>query len=105
MRIARVIGNLTLNRQMSDLVAGRYLVVRPLDRDSLAGDRQGGAESIVVFDELSAGIGDLVGISEGREATAPFWPKKAPYDCYNAAILDEVDFAAGRGRPAKRSNK
>ena len=101
MRIARVIGNLTLNRQLPDLVAGRYLVVRPLDRAALAGDRRGGPESIVVFDELSAGIGDLVGISEGREATSPFWPKKVPYDCYNAAILDDVDFTPQPEEAAK----
>ena len=49
-------------------------------------------ESVVLFDELGAGEGDLVGLVEGREATAPFWPKKVPCDSYNAAILDEVDF-------------
>ena len=102
MRIARVIGKVTLNRQMSELAAGRYLVVRPLDRTSLAGDCRGGEESIVIFDELSAAAGDLVGVSEGREATAPFWPKKVPYDSYNAAILDEVDFTAAI-EPAKGS--
>jgi hypothetical protein len=29
---------------------------------------------------------------EGREATCPFLPRRVPYDSYNAAILEEVDF-------------
>ena len=91
MRIARVIGKLILNRRMSDLVPGRLLIVRPLDREQLAGAPTGD-ETVIVFDELSARDGDLIGLTEGREATAPFWPKKVPYDSYNAAILDEVDF-------------
>ena len=92
MRIARVIGKVTLNGRMPDLPAGRLLIVRPYSRHSLAKTDRGNEESVVLFDELGAGDGDLVGLVEGREATAPFWPKKVPCDSYNAAILDEVDF-------------
>ena len=92
MRIARVIGKLTLNRQMPDLVPGNYLVCRPCNRGTLAGRNAGNEETLIVYDELSAREGDLIGMVEGREATAPFWPRKVPYDCYNAAVLDEVDF-------------
>ena len=92
MRIARVIGKVTLNRRMPDLVAGPFLIVRTYSRRSLIGADRGNDESVVLFDELSAGAGDLVGLVEGREATAPFWPRKVPYDSYNAAILDEIDF-------------
>ena len=92
MRIAKVIGVVTLNQQMPDLVPGRYLIVRPCNRGSLVGANPGNEETLVAYDELSAGLGDLIGVVEGREATAPFWPKKVPYDCYNGAILDAVDF-------------
>ena len=92
MRIARVIGVVTLNAKMPDLVPGRYLLVRPYGRDALAGRGPGNDETLVMYDELSAGTGDLVGMVEGREATAPFWPKKVPFDCYNGAILDSVEF-------------
>ncbi len=92
MRIGKVIGVLTLNRQMPDLVPGRYLLVRPYNRGSLVGANPGNEETLVAYDELSAGLGDLIGVVEGREATAPFWPRKVPYDCYNGAILDAVDF-------------
>ena len=92
MRIARVIGKVTLNRRLPDLAAGRLLIVRTYSRRSLTGADRGNDESVVLFDELGAGEGDLVGLVEGREATAPFWPRKVPCDSYNAAILDEVDF-------------
>jgi hypothetical protein len=29
---------------------------------------------------------------EGTEATAPFWPKKVPFNTYNACILERVHF-------------
>ena len=92
MRISEVIGKVTLNRHIPDLVPGSFLIVRPGDRGTLAGDNPGKDETLVLFDELSAREGDRVGLVEGREATAPFWPKKVPYDCYNACILDDVDF-------------
>jgi len=45
----------------------------------------------VTYDELGAGLGELVAISEGAEASAPFHPDQKPIDAYNAAILDVVD--------------
>ncbi len=93
MRIAKVIGKVTLNRAMPELKPGSYLLVRPLDRSALAGgERQGEDETPVLYDNLAAREDDLVGLVEGREATAPFWPDKVPYDSYNACILDRVDF-------------
>ena len=92
MRIARVIGKVTLNRTMPELLPGSYLIVRPCNRGTLLGDNAGNDETLVLYDELAAREGDLVGLVEGREATAPFWPAKVPYDSYNACILDELNF-------------
>jgi len=92
MRIARVIGKVTLNQKMQDLVPGSLLLVRPCNRGTLAGQNAGNDETLVMYDILSARAGDLVGLVEGREATAPFWPKKVPYDAYNACILDTIEF-------------
>ena len=92
MRISRVIGKVTLNRQVPELKPGSYLIVRPYNRGSLAGKNDGGEETLVMYDNLAAREGDLVGLVEGREATAPFFPDKVPYDCYNACILEAVDF-------------
>lgn len=92
MRIARVIGKVVLNQRMPDVVVGNLLIVRTLNRSALAGRNAGNDETVVLYDELAAREGDRVGLVEGREATAPFWPRKVPYDSYNACILDDVDF-------------
>lgn len=92
MRIARVIGKVTLNRALPDMVPGNLLLVRPCNRGTLAGVNEGNDEQVVMFDCLSAREGELVGLVEGREATAPFWPKKVPLDAYNGCVLDNVNF-------------
>ena len=94
MRIATVIGKLTLNQAMPDIVPGSFLLVRVSDRGTLMGLNEGKDEMLVAYDRLAAREGDRVGISEGREATVPFLPARVPYDCYCACILDRIDFEA-----------
>jgi microcompartment protein CcmK/EutM len=43
----------------------------------------------VAFDQLGAGIGQEVGISEGREAAMPF-KNPVPLDAYCATLIDEI---------------
>lgn len=96
MRIAQVIGTVTMSRRLPELKAGRYLIAEALDGAALGGlaSRAKRAapmpESLVVFDELGAGVGQLIGVSEGGEATMPFLPERVPVDAYAAAILDTV---------------
>ena len=92
MRIARVIGKVTMNSQMPQVKPGSYLIVRTFNRGTLAGKNEGNDETLVLYDNLGAREGDLVGLVEGREATAPFYPEKVPYDSYNACLLDSVNF-------------
>lgn len=103
MRIARVMGKLTLGRKLSELKPGSLLVCEALDGASLADPRAERvirkapmAESLVVFDHLGAGVGDLIAVSEGGEATNPFRPEKVPIDAYCAAIIDEITVARNR---------
>jgi microcompartment protein CcmK/EutM len=91
MRIARVIGKLTMSRTLPDIVPGSYLLVRPCGRKALVGQAES-AEELVFFDDLGAREDDLCGMVEGLEATRPFLPRKVPFDSYNACILDEVNF-------------
>jgi microcompartment protein CcmK/EutM len=91
MRIGKVMGKLTLNRCYETLVGGRFLIVDVQDRFALSGKPRRSTESLVVYDELGARDGDLIGFTESREATMPFYPeKRVPIDGYNAAILDRV---------------
>jgi len=91
MRIGRVVGRVCLNSTYDTLVGGRFLIVAVQDRFSLAGEQRKTSEYLVCYDHLGAGEGDLIALSESREACMPFYPeKRVPLDAYNAAILDEV---------------
>ena len=99
MRIGTVIGTVTLNRAHDSLRGGSYRLVVPLSLANLTGDDGSMAEELVLYDELGAGIGSQIAISEGGEAAQPFRPELKPIDAYNAAILDNVDLWKGLKRP------
>jgi ethanolamine utilization protein EutN len=91
MRIADVIGTVTLSRSHPSVAGASWKVVVPLAWDNLLGRSTEPAEEIVVFDQLGAGLGSRIAISEGREAAMPFYPEVKPLDAYNAAILDNLE--------------
>ena len=91
MRIAKVVGTVTLNRCHPSFTGARLRLVVPLSLAELKGERQPQAEEIVAWDDHSAGIGNLVAISEGAEASQPFRPEMKAVDAYASAILDEVN--------------
>ena len=91
MRIGRVVGRVCMNRLYDTLVGGRFLIVEVQDRHVLAGKPRQTAESLVMYDHLGAGVGELVAFSESREACMPFYPeKRVPIDAYCSAILDRA---------------
>jgi ethanolamine utilization protein EutN len=91
MRIALVLGTVTLSQWHPLLTGAAWRVCAPLDREGLQSLRPGSEEPFVTLDELGAGVGSLIAVSEGAEASAPFHPEVKPIDAYNAAILDTVD--------------
>ncbi|MCA9050557.1 MAG: carbon dioxide concentrating mechanism protein CcmL [Planctomycetaceae bacterium] len=91
MRIMECIGKVTLSKCHPSLRGASWKVAVPLLHDGLLGKESGRTEPIVVFDELGAGMGHLMAVSESAEAAAPFHPDTKPIDAYNAAILDHVN--------------
>lgn len=91
MRIGKVIGTVTLNRWHESMRGASYRIVVPMSLDNLRSETQPDAEEFVVYDELGAGAGSLIAISEGGEAAQPFRPDIKPVDAYCAAILDQID--------------
>jgi ethanolamine utilization protein EutN len=65
-------------------------MVVPLSLANLNGTANPAADELVAWDELGAGLGDRVAISEGAEATQPFRPALKPVDVYHAAILERI---------------
>ena len=91
MRIAQIIGTVTLNQHSPSLQGARLKLAVPLSHADLQSDGWPQAEPLVVFDDLGAGIGDRIMLSEGGEAAQPFHPQMMPIDAYNAGILDELN--------------
>jgi microcompartment protein CcmK/EutM len=90
MRIAEVIGSVTLSRVHPTLVGARLVIGVPFSLKALKAGTPDG-EDLVIYDDLGAGIGARIGFSEGAEAAAPFHPKKKPVDAYCACILDQIN--------------
>lgn len=89
MRIAEVIGTVTLSRMHPSLAGYRWLIGVPFSLKALEQGKPDG-EDFVILDQLGAGAGCRIGVSEGVEASMPFYPKKKPLDAYCACILDQV---------------
>jgi ethanolamine utilization protein EutN len=92
MRIADVIGTVTLNSVHPTLVGRSFKLVAPISWDNLADRWDERLEEIVAVDDLGAGVGSRIALSEGREAAMPYHPEIKPVDAYNAAILDTLDY-------------
>jgi ethanolamine utilization protein EutN len=96
MRLAWVTGKVTLNRREESLKPGSLLICEALDETML--DTSSGfrprtkpmPESLVVLDQLGAGVGDLIAFTEGGEATQPFRPDNVPVDALSTAIIDTL---------------
>lgn len=96
MRIAEIIGRCTLSVCHPSLRGAKWVIGVPLTQEGIQNAASGKSkdagrnEAFVIYDDLGAGIGDLIAVSEGAEAAAPFAPNLKPTDAYAAAILDRV---------------
>ena len=88
MRMGTVIGRVTLSVRSPKYVGERLLLTLPWKTDTFSGAEKHDP-AIVVYDQLGAGVGQQIAISEGREAACPF-EKPTPVDAYCAALVDEI---------------
>lgn len=91
MKIAQIIGTVTLNQMHPSFRGARLKLAVPLSLDNLKNQTPPTSEPLVLWDVLGAGVGDRIALAEGPEAAQPFRPKIIPIDAYNAAILDRID--------------
>ena len=96
MKLGNVIGRITLSQTIPGMQGARWLVVSPMTRTTLQKlpDDPGLSTepTPVVYDNLGAGTGDIIGFVEGREAASPFDPPIA-IDAINAAIIDRINYS------------
>jgi microcompartment protein CcmK/EutM len=98
MRIAEVIGTVTLSRSHPSLESLRFIIGVSLSLAALERGESADGEDLVIVDALQAGCGSRIGFSEGSEAAMPFLPERKPVDAYCACILDRVNLASTRDR-------
>jgi len=87
LRLGTVIGRVRLSVRSPRYTGERLLVTLPWKTDTFSGVEKFDP-AIVVYDQLGAGVGQQIAISEGREAACPF-EKPTPVDAYCAALVDE----------------
>lgn len=90
MRIAEVIGTVTLSRVHPALAGYRWIIGVPSSLEALRSGSEPDGDDVVILDMLGAGTGSKIGISEGAEAAVPFVPEKKAVDAYCACILDQI---------------
>jgi ethanolamine utilization protein EutN len=98
MRLGTVIGRVTLTQKEPVYTGGCLLIVQPFSREQFAGAAAvplAPGSSLVVFDQLGAGQGSIVGFTEGAEASQPF-DGPAPVDAYVACIVTQINYEPPR---------
>lgn len=92
MQIFRVLGTVTLSRSHPAVMGATLLATEPVAGGSLGGPVPNDPDLVIVWDDLGAGVGAQIAVSDGAEAAQPFRPVLKPVDAYNSAILDEVNY-------------
>lgn len=93
MKIHRVVGSVTLCRSHACYQSARLLACLPEEQSLLTDQPISETDVVVVWDELGAGQGSRIAVSDGAEAALPFRPELKAVDAYCSAILDETYIA------------
>lgn len=95
MKLAKVIGRVTLSRKDERLKGARLIIAAPVEKAQIASRDFSGfpasQANFVLYDGLGAEEGDIIGYVEGAEATAPF-DHPIPIDSYNVCIIERVNY-------------
>jgi ethanolamine utilization protein EutN len=105
MRIAEVVGTVTLSRAHPAVVGQRFVIGVPFSLAALRKGDEPDGEDVVIVDALQAGHGSRIAFSEGAEAAMPFVPERKPIDAYCACILDQITIREGRGGRSDETSK
>ncbi len=78
MKIHKVIGSVTLARCHPCYQGTRLLATEPLEQSTLTGKPTAEPDLVAVWDDLGAGVGNLIAVSDGAEAAQPLSQTSRP---------------------------
>ena len=101
MKLAKVIGTVTLAKQHPTMDGAAFKLAVPLTEadlgrlediplNDLAEKTEISSEEFILYDSMGVTEGQIIGVGEGREAVNPFYPEYKPVDAYCALILDRI---------------
>jgi ethanolamine utilization protein EutN len=89
MRIAKVVGNVWSTKKTDKISALRLLFIQPLGKDLVAT-----GDVLVAADEIGAGIGEMVIVTQGAPAMQAFDKKELiPVDAVVVGIVDSLEMS------------
>ena len=91
MRIAEVIGTVTLSRCHPSLDGLPLAHRRAVQPEGAARTTRPDGEDLVIFDDLGAGLGSRSASAKASRRRCRFYPNKKPVDAYCACILDTIE--------------
>ncbi|MEC7564905.1 MAG: EutN/CcmL family microcompartment protein [Planctomycetota bacterium] len=91
MRVATIIGHLTLNECLPEFEGASLKLGIPMNLDDVRNAAASELDFVVLWDDLGAASDTLIALSESAEAARPFRPALKPVDAYNAAILENIE--------------
>ncbi|BBM85448.1 EutN/CcmL family microcompartment protein [Candidatus Uabimicrobium amorphum] len=87
MILCKVMGNVVATHKNKELENNRLLLVQPIDLN-----RNPKGSSLVAFDRVDAGEGDIVlVVKEGGSARIAFNNKKIPLQSFIVGVVDDID--------------
>src|SRR4051812_32877463 len=83
-QLARVIGDVVATRKDEALTGIKLLIVQPLTPE-----REPVGRALVAVDSVGAGVGEIVFVVRGKEASFPYYPVQPPVDAGIVGIVDD----------------
>jgi microcompartment protein CcmK/EutM len=87
MQLGQVIGDIVVTRKDEALVGLTLLIVQPLTPE-----REPAGRTLVAADAVGAGVGEIVFIVRGKEASFPYYPVQPPVDAGVVGIVDHWEY-------------
>jgi len=102
MKLGTVMGRVTLSKTVKALEGGRFLVVSPFSREQFAAGLEaprgmGKDPSLVIYDAIGGGVGDVIGLRRGSRSRAAIYRADASLTPINTALVDEMFFNPWKG--------